>query len=164
MLKFYVWASDRGTNNTSNKIPRLFRLVKLLRVIRLAKLLPRLEDAILLNPALLRFIKITAFLFCSWHWIACIYFLICDVEDFGYERMHFAREGGNSWVPPAFVWCPKIEEERCNETYWETRKKDLGFVLFEGLNECFDSGRCPGTYRLQYLHAFYWVRVLFYIF
>lgn len=143
-----------------NKIPRLFRIVKLLRIFRLAKLLPRLEEALLLSPIVLRLLKILLLLFCAWHWIGCIYFFISDLEDFGYEKASYVRENGNSWTPPATIWCGKIEAELCNETFWNMRREITGYNPFIGLDECFESNRCPASFRLQYLHALYWVSSL----
>lgn len=151
--------SGSGGVGQLNKLPRLLRIFKLLRIFRLAKLLPRLEEIVTLNPTVLRLLKITASLFCFWHWLACIYFLLSDLEDFGYLQAFYARESGNSWVPPPYIWCIEIEQERCNESYWERYASDIGFNQFSGLDNCFASSRCPASYRLQYLHAFYWVSV-----
>eukprot|EP00924_Labyrinthula_sp_SR-Ha-C_P012616 maker-scaffold_10-snap-gene-12.10-mRNA-1 protein AED:0.45 eAED:0.47 QI:0/0/0/0.66/0.5/0.33/3/0/521 len=107
-LSFWFWVDMLATIPISrifqtdsvgqlNKIPRLLRIFKIFRIFRLAKLLPKLEEILGINPIVLRMVKIGVSLFCFWHWIASIYFMIADFEDFGYGREFYSREHGNTW-------------------------------------------------------------------
>ena len=146
--------TDQASLGDLNKILRLLRIFKLFRILRLARLLPRLEETTVLNPAILRLIKLFTSSLFLWHWIACGYWFVAEFEDYGRDGPMWVREGPNGWVPSPKIWCKELSE--CNETAYDFMWDEVGFNPYTALEECFAVGECPSSFSKKYLHSFFW--------
>jgi hypothetical protein len=74
------------------------RIFKLFRVFRAARILRRMEQLLKFNLAIKRLGKLFMILLFTWHMIACIYWYIAALENFGREGGFFLMDGQNLWV------------------------------------------------------------------
>jgi hypothetical protein len=76
---------DRAPSVLSNQLLRMFRLMRLVRITRFSKLLRRLEayedEVVLLNPNLIRMVKIFSILIFVAHIDACIWFYYGSLSE-----------------------------------------------------------------------------------
>ena len=86
------------------------RIFKILRVFRATRILKRFEETFKVNPALLRLFIMFTLLILTWHILACFYWFIAYVEDFGVGLEYFERDGSNRWVPPVELWCTSVTD------------------------------------------------------
>jgi hypothetical protein len=114
-----------GENLQFNKLFRLMRIFKLLRLFRMSRIMEHLEAGSLMNPGVMRLMKLLVSMIVLWHWIACTYWFISEWENFAKDSPVYSREGSdwlkgdgdyvqsNYWVPPVEIWCRSLEE--CTE-------------------------------------------------
>jgi hypothetical protein len=63
-----------------NKLFRMLRVFKLLRVVKIRRLFRRMEQYTKLNPSIVRLAKTMVALVFVWHWIACAYWAIAQLD------------------------------------------------------------------------------------
>lgn len=162
------FGSDASGAFNYNVLLRMLRIFKLFRVFRVMRILKRLEEVTKMNPAVLKLGKMFVLLLFIWHIIACTYWLVAAIENFGFTMVDsvngslpvivqtFNRDGGNLWVPPPELWCEGIETTMCNETAFLNFEEVNGYNPFKGVDYCFAIGFCPVGGGIQYVNAFFW--------
>lgn len=64
-----------------------------------------------LNPALQRILKLLAILLFQWHLLACCYWYVVTLENYGKGYTFFSVDGQNQWVPPSELWCDRNDND-----------------------------------------------------
>jgi len=78
--------------------------------------------------------KVVLIMTMAWHWLACAYWFVCDLENFG-ETVFSSRDSHNFFSPPVELWCQSAEE--CPD-------------------DCVAAGLCPAKMSFKYSHCFFW--------
>jgi CRP-like cAMP-binding protein len=91
-----------------NKMIRLIRIFKLLRLLKLSRILHRMLQYTRLNPSVFLLLKMLSVTFFTWHWCACLYWLVASTEFQDSEPIRFP----DGFLPPI-----NIEEGTMSSKY-----------------------------------------------
>eukprot|EP00736_Rhodelphis_marinus_P006066 Rmarinus@m.21456 len=98
-----------------NKLLRLLRGFKLMRMLRMSRIFERIESYTMVDPSIVRLVKLLLALGFLWHWIGCFYWFIATIEgfhEFDYDswspNVDFEDASFASMYGQAFFWAVMV--------------------------------------------------------